>query len=125
MAYNQKQIIKALEKNNGMVYITAKAVGCSPVTIYSLAKKNPAIQEAINNARGEVTDNAESKLFSAIQAGEAWAICFYLKTQGKGRGYVERQEMSGPEGGPIPVQFLPEPAYEASVDSITKKPKPQ
>ena len=35
---------------------------------------------------------AELSLFKAIQTGEAWAVCFYLKTQGKDRGYVERYE---------------------------------
>lgn len=38
-------------------------------------------------------------------------------------GRVTKQEVSGPNGGPLPIQFLPEPAYEKSVDSITKKPK--
>jgi hypothetical protein len=27
-----------------------------------------------------------------MKQGEAWAICFYLKTQAKGWRYVERQE---------------------------------
>jgi hypothetical protein len=36
---------------------------------------------------------------------------------------TQKQEVSGPEGGPIPVQFLPEPSYEAAVNSITKKAK--
>jgi hypothetical protein len=29
----------------------------------------------------------------AVLAGEAWAVCFYLKTQAKDRGYVERSEV--------------------------------
>jgi hypothetical protein len=35
-------------------------------------------------------DNVESALYTAALAGEAWAVCFFLKTQGKARGYVER-----------------------------------
>jgi hypothetical protein len=46
-------------------------------------------------------DNAESALYSAVLGGEAWAVCFYLKTQAKDRGYVERQEMTGKDGGAI------------------------
>lgn len=34
---------------------------------------------------------------------------------------TQKQELSGPEGGPIPVEFLPEPAYESAVGSITRK----
>ena len=36
---------------------------------------------------------AELALYKAIQDGEGWAVCFYLKTQGKQRGYIERQEI--------------------------------
>jgi hypothetical protein len=35
-------------------------------------------------------DDAESALYKAALAGEAWAVCFFLKTQAKDRGYVER-----------------------------------
>jgi hypothetical protein len=28
-------------------------------------------------------------------------LCFALKTLGKNRGYVERQEITGKEGGPV------------------------
>ncbi|MBA3829870.1 MAG: hypothetical protein H0X33_13100 [Taibaiella sp.] len=102
--FKPQQIIDALVKNHGMVYLSAKELGCEPKTIYNYAKDSPEIQEAINNARGEVTDNAESKLFDAINKGEAWAICFYLKTQGKSRGYVERQEVSGPDGNELVIR---------------------
>jgi len=37
-------------------------------------------------------DNAESVLYKAVLNGEAWAVCFFLKCQGKSRGYIERQE---------------------------------
>ena len=38
------------------------------------------------------------------------AIIFFLKTQAKDRGYVERQEqeISGPGGGAIPISGLDE-----------------
>jgi hypothetical protein len=41
-------------------------------------------------------DNVESVLYSKALAGEAWAVCFFLKTQAKHRGYVERQELANP-----------------------------
>jgi len=37
-------------------------------------------------------DMAELKLLDAVVMGQPWAILFYLKTQGKDRGYVERSE---------------------------------
>jgi len=37
-------------------------------------------------------DATEEKLVAAIDNGEPWAIALVLKTLGKERGYVERQE---------------------------------
>jgi len=44
---------------------------------------------------------AESELMKLIKEGNVAATIFFLKTQGKKRGYVERQEVTGAEGAPI------------------------
>ena len=49
-------------------------------------------------------DNTESALYVAALRGEAWAVCFLLKTQGKSRGYVERAELTGKRGGPLRIK---------------------
>ncbi|NOX56204.1 MAG: hypothetical protein GXP27_17525 [Planctomycetes bacterium] len=91
--YQPEVIAEAIRKSQGMVYIAAKRLGCSPQTIYTYARKYPEIvQRAIDEARGLMLDTAEMKLYQAIAEGESWAICFYLKCQGKHRGYVERLE---------------------------------
>lgn len=46
-------------------------------------------------------DLAEAKLLSAINSGEAWAVCFFLKTQGKKRQYTERVQVTGENGAPL------------------------
>jgi hypothetical protein len=92
--YTNADIIEALTKTKGMVYLAAQALKCDPVTIHRRALKSPAVKAAIEASRGEVLDVAEVALMAAIQRQEAWAIAFALKTIGKGRGYVERQEIS-------------------------------
>ena len=90
--YTAAQVIHALDINKGMVYLAAKSLGCSHVTVYNYAKRYPTVQRAIDANRGYVIDVAELKLYDAILAGEHWAVAFTLKTIGKHRGYVERQE---------------------------------
>ena len=91
--YTDAAMIAALEKHRGLVYHAAKVVGCHPDTIYDRAKVSEAVARAIRNERGKVVDTAESGLFEALDGREAWAIQFTLRTIGKDRGYVERQEV--------------------------------
>ncbi len=63
--------------------------------------KSKELTQILKDAREGELDDAESSLYRAIINGEAWAVCFKLKTQGKGRGYVERKELTGAEGVPL------------------------
>jgi hypothetical protein len=68
-------------------------------------EKVPAMKQAVEDARGEVVDYAEQKLRLAVLNGEPWAIGMTLKTIGKSRGYVERQEVTGADGGAVVVKW--------------------
>jgi hypothetical protein len=95
LKYSDAQMIEALLATRGMVYLAAARIGCEADTIYLRAKRSPRVKEAMRRERGKVIDLAEQKLFDAISAGEPWAIQLALKTLGKDRGYVERQELAG------------------------------
>ena len=101
--YTAEQIVDALVKAEGFITRAAKALGCSPRTVYRYAEKYATVAQAIETAREERIDWVESKLFEQIDNGHVTAMIFYLKCQAKDRGYVERyqQEISGPDGGPI------------------------
>ncbi len=85
-------MIDALKETKGMVYLAAKKLGCSHTTIYNYIKRHPTVKEAWKAEHGVVADNAELALYSAILAGEHWAVTFYLRTKGKDRGYTEKTE---------------------------------
>jgi len=61
-------------------------------SVYEYIKRYPALKGVLSEAREGSLDLAESKLMEAINAGNLTAIIFFLKTQGKKRGYVERSE---------------------------------
>ncbi len=106
--YTVAQVIDALRQTRGMKGPAARRLGCAWTTVDGYAKRHATVQAVIDEEREMMTDVAELSLARAIQNGEAWAVCFYLKTQGKGRGYVERAQVehSGPDGGPIPLSVV-------------------
>jgi hypothetical protein len=106
-SFTAAQIIDALTKTRGMVYLAAKALDCDPSTIHRRAKSNKQIGAAIEASRGELLDVAEVALEAAIQRQEAWAIAFALKTIGRNRGYVEKTEqaLSGETTTTIKVEY--------------------
>jgi hypothetical protein len=90
--YSTQEMIDALRETKGMIYLAAARLGCRAQTFYNRARSTPAVARLIQHERGCVVDTAELKLYTAILAGEPWAIQMTLKTLGKDRGYVERTE---------------------------------
>lgn len=91
--FTPEQIVEALNATQGLVYLAADRLRCSAKTVYNYANRYKAVQVVLEHHKGKRLDTAEASLWNAVIKGEAWAVCFYLKTQGKHRGYVERQEI--------------------------------
>ena len=104
--YTAEQMIDALAESMGMISPAARKLGCSRTTIRRYLAENAEIAEAIEDANEEVNDIAELKLLDAIKRGEAWAICFRLKTKAKNRGYVEKAELTGGNGAPVKIKLV-------------------
>jgi hypothetical protein len=66
-----------------------------------------------------MVDNAESALNRSVLSGEAWAVCFTLKTQGKSRGYIERQEIRQVESIQVEIAEEIVDAHQARTDAAT------
>lgn len=90
---SDEAMIVALKRTRGLVYLAAQGLQCDPATIHRRAQKRPKIRAVIEDERNRVIDFAEAKLIESVGRGEAWAVCFLLKTQGRKRGYNERWEM--------------------------------
>lgn len=96
-----KDIEALITQYHGNIAAIARALNVSRGTIYNRMKDDPKLRVAIDDAHEAMVDNMESKLYQAAMDGNLGAIIFWLKTQGKRRGWVERQEVTGAEGGAL------------------------
>jgi hypothetical protein len=87
------QVIEAINTSFGLQTIAAKKLHCSRETVDNYANKYPLVKQAIKDNQEFVLDVAESKLFQLVNSGDLGAICFLLKTKGRFRGYIERQDV--------------------------------
>ena len=98
---SNKMIIQALRATGGFVTGAAVRLNVTPSCISKRLTGSPELQAAQAEVMESKLDMAESAVLQAVARGEAWAVCFMLKCKGKARGYVERQELTGADGGPI------------------------
>jgi len=85
-----------IDEMMGNVSMVARTLNVSRTTLYNYINSHSTVKAKLDEAREKMIDNVESVLYSKALAGEAWAVCFFLKTQAKHRGYVERQELANP-----------------------------
>ena len=98
--HHKKAIIDALEKSLGVVTTACKNVGIGRTTFYEWMKDDQEFEQEVNEIQNIALDFAESQLHKQIGDGSTAATIFYLKTKGKKRGYIERQEITGADGMP-------------------------
>lgn len=96
----KKRLIEALEKSLGVVTTACKNTGVNRSTFYDWYNKDEDFRKKVDDIGNIALDFAESKLHEQIMENNTSATIFYLKTKGKKRGYVERQEITGAEGSP-------------------------
>jgi hypothetical protein len=108
-------MLEALEKTLGVVTSACKLVGIDRTTHYIWLKEDEAYNEAVKSIDDVAIDFAESHLHKQIKKGGTQATIFYLKTKGKKRGYVEKQELdvSG-EFKPITITLMKDDESETN-----------
>lgn len=89
---NKKLLLAALEKSLGVVSAACKKVKLSRQTFYQYCQDDAEFKKQVDEIGEVALDFAESRLFKSIQEGSDTATIFYLKTKGKKRGYIEKQE---------------------------------
>ena len=89
----KKDFLKALRNNLGHITNACVAANIGRRTYYEWIEKDDDFREDVSHVQESLLDLAESKLLENIESNENVAIIFYLKTKGKKRGYIEKQEV--------------------------------
>jgi hypothetical protein len=112
----KESFLKLFRTKAGIVTAACVAAGIGRHTFYDWIKTDKVFAAAIEDINEQMLDFAESKLQAAIGTGASWAVCFFLKCKGKARGWVERQELTGPAGGPVTFRVIYETEKSGEAD---------
>ena len=101
-------VIERIEQKRGNVASVARSLGWSRSHINRYIDSHKTCKQALKEERETMKDNVTSEFYRVCLDPEAQnhvtAMIFFLKTQCKDRGFVERFEHSGIDDEPI--QFI-------------------
>ena len=106
--HHKKAMLDALEKSLGVVTSACKTVGVGRTTHYLWLQEDKEYKAAVEELSDVAIDFAESQLHKQIKEGNSTATIFFLKTKGKKRGYIERQEVDVSSGKLFQIEVLGE-----------------
>ena len=101
----KEQFLEVLEKKMGIVSQATKAMGIDRTTPYRWMREDDDFKDKVGEIQNVVLDFAEGRLYELVQEKNPTAVIFLLKTKGKGRGYVERTEITGMDGNSLDVRI--------------------
>ena len=84
--------LKALKNNLGNISQACKSSKISRQTYYRWIDDDVEFEEQCKNVEESLLDLAENRLLEKIDKYDTTSIIFFLKTKGKKRGDVEKQE---------------------------------
>lgn len=101
----KESLLKSLEQSLGVVTVACKKADIPRSTYYKWLNNDEVFAKQVRDIENVALDFAESQLHTQIGDGNTSATIFYLKTKGKKRGYIERQEITGADGMPTNFQI--------------------
>jgi len=96
----KKAFLDSYQKTLGNITLSCQIIGITRNAFYKWTKEKE-FKEAFDSIEPDelIIDLAESALLEKIKSGDTTAIIFTLKTKGKKRGYVEKQEIDHTTNG--------------------------
>lgn len=102
---DKEKFLEVYAAKLGYVKDACEAAGISRKTFYNWKNDDEEFAQSVQEIEEGLIDLAESKLFENIKGNKTNEILFYLKTKGKNRGYVERQEHHIEGGFPTKIEI--------------------
>jgi hypothetical protein len=91
--YTEPEAISFIREANGNLTLAAQMMGISRTSLVRYLKDWPEAAQVLAETREQTKDKIEHKLFEKALDGDLTAIIFYLKTQGRDRGYQENSRV--------------------------------
>jgi hypothetical protein len=89
----QNEVFAALTACTGNIAAAARRLGATRDGLWRFVERHPRLLQLTKDFRESIVDNAESAFNKAVVTEQPWAIQFALRTIGRKRGYVDRQEI--------------------------------
>jgi len=114
------EMLQALRKTHGIVRAACELMGITRHQHNDWLREDPDYKECVEAIKEDRSDFVEEQMMKLIEGAEyeimteagiqilkdapcKTTIKFYLETQEKKRGYVNRQEITGADGGPVQI----------------------
>lgn len=98
-----KDVESQLQEHKGNMAAVGRALCVSRQAVWKYVQDHEALKEIQKELQQSFIDEVESELYNQALKGNVTAQIFILKTLGKDRGYVERQELTGKDGVELPA----------------------
>lgn len=92
LKHPKEKYAEALLKHGGLLTPAARWLKVKPQTVHQALKRWPTLVDVLQDAKQAALDDTEWALIRAARTGEPWAVQYYLRHQGRERGYVDQKK---------------------------------
>jgi hypothetical protein len=101
IGYQKEKVLEAIKDSGGITSAVARRLKCTWRTAKKYINEWEDTRIAFEDENEVVLDMAQSKLYQSIKEGNTQDAKWLLATKGKRRGFTERQEITGADGGEL------------------------
>jgi len=119
---NKNMFLNALIRNNFHITNTCNQTGIPRMTFYKWQQVDKKFKEKMEALREVEIDNFEDAFRDLVEERNPQAVIFGLKTRGRSRGYIEKQEVEHTGGQKIEFNIIqPQQIENKEIKHIKKE----